>query len=144
MSLSKSSKNIERREFLKASAAVAVASQLPFSGRAFAQTSTLRAGITGYSVINTLDPGKATLISEFYVIWALYNGLMKLDANTNPVPDLAESLKVVDNDTLEFKLRKGVKFHDGSEMTSDDVKFTIERLLDDNFASPNKSKVCRC
>src|SRR6516162_211578 len=139
MSVSKGS-NIKRREFLKASAAVA-ASQLPFAGGAFAQTSTLRAGITGYNVINTLDPGKATLISEFYVVWALYNGLMKLDANSNPVPDLAESVKVVDNNTLEFKLRKGVKFHDGSEMTSDDVKFTVERLLDDNFASPNKSKV---
>ena len=139
MSVSKGS-NLKRREFLKASAAVA-ASQLPFAGGAFAQTSTLRAGITGYNVINTLDPGKATLISEFYVVWALYNGLMKLDANSNPVPDLAESVKVVDNNTLEFKLRKGVKFHDGSEMTSDDVKFTVERLLDDNFASPNKSKV---
>ena len=59
----------------------------------------------------------------------------------NPVPDLAESYTVVDDGTLEFKLRKGVKFQDGSELTADDVKFTIERLLDDKFASPNKSKV---
>lgn len=141
MSAGKNNK-MRRREFLKASAAAAAASQLPFSSEAFAQAgSVLRAGITGYSVINTLDPGKSTLISEYYVVWALYNGLMKLDANSNPVPDLAESLKVVDNNTLEFKLRKGVKFHDGAEMTSDDVKFTLERLLDDKFASPNKSKV---
>ena len=63
------------------------ATQLPLSFGAWAQgASTLRAGITGYNVINTLDPGKATLIPEFYVIWALYNGLMRLDANSNPDP----------------------------------------------------------
>ena len=133
---------LRRRDFLGASAAAIAATQLPFSSTAFAQAgSTLRAGITGYNVINTLDPGKASLIPEFYVIWGLYNGLMKLDANTNPVPDLAESVKVADASTLEFKLRRGVKFHDGSELTSDDVKFTIERLLDEKFASPNRSKV---
>ena len=133
---------LRRRDFLGASAGALAATQLPFSSSAFAQAgSTLRAGITGYNVINTLDPSKASLIPEFYVIWGLYNGLMKLDANTNPVPDLAESVKVVDSNTLEFKLRSGVKFHDGSELTSDDVKFTIERLLDEKFASPNRSKV---
>ena len=141
MSDGKKSNKMKRRDFLKASAAAAAASQLPFPRAALAQAATLRAGITGYNVINTLDPGKATLISEFYVVWALYNGLMKLDANSNPIPDLAESVKVADNTTLEFKLRKGVKFQDGSELTSDDVKFTLERLLDDKFASPNKSKV---
>ena len=132
---------LRRRDFLGVSAAAMTATQFPFNGAVYAQgASTLRAGITGYNVINTLDPGKATLIPEFYVIWGLYNGLMKLDANTNPVPDLAESLKA-DGNSLECKLRKGVKFHDGSEMTADDVKFTLERLLDDKFASPNKSKV---
>ena len=44
-------------------------------------------------MINTLDPGKATLIPEFYVIWGLYNALMKFDAKMNPVPDLAESVR---------------------------------------------------
>ncbi|MEZ5843642.1 MAG: ABC transporter substrate-binding protein [Hyphomicrobiaceae bacterium] len=130
---------VGRRELLTASAAALAATQLP--PWAWAQAgATLRAGITGYNVINTLDPGKASLIPEFYVIWGLYNALMKLDANTNPVVDLAESLKA-DGNTLEFKLRKGVKFHDGSDFTADDVKFTLERLLDGKFASPNKSKV---
>ena len=57
------------------------------------------------------------------------------------VPDLAESFAAKDSTTLEFKLRKGVKFHDGSEMTADDVKFTIERLAEREIASPNKGKV---
>jgi len=142
MSSERNQSDLRRRRLLGAATAALAASPFPLVGIASAQgASTLRAGITGYNVINTLDPGKATLIPEFYVIWALFNGLMKLDANSNPVPDLAESFTAIDGNTLEFKLRRGVRFHDGSEMTSDDVKFTIERLLDDKFASPNKSKV---
>lgn len=51
-----------------------------------------------------------------------YNGLMKLDYEMNPVCDLAESYDVSDDGcTWTFHLRQGVKFHDGSELTADDV-----------------------
>ena len=43
-------------------------------------------------------------------------------------PRLAESWKAINNTTWEFKLRKGVKFHDGSDFTASDVKFSIERI----------------
>ena len=45
-------------------------------------------------------------------------------------PRLAESWERVDENTMRFKLRKGVKFHSGNEFTSADVKFTFERLKD--------------
>ncbi len=51
-----------------------------------------------------------------------YNGLMKLDYNMNPVPDLAESYTISeDGCTWVFKLREGVKFHNGEELTAEDV-----------------------
>ena len=51
-----------------------------------------------------------------------YNGLMKLDYTMTPVPDLAEDYTVSeDGCTWTFHLRQGVKFHDGTEMTTDDV-----------------------
>jgi peptide/nickel transport system substrate-binding protein len=136
-----SKRSINRRQFVAATSA-GLAATLPATRPALAQAAiTLRAGITGYNVINTLDPAKMSLIPEAYVVWAIFNGLMKLDENSNPVPDLAESLNVVDNNTIEFKLRRGVTFQDGSPMTSDDVKFTLERLMDEKTNSPNRSKV---
>jgi len=134
---------LSRRSLLKGASALAMTSLAGpwLVGRAGAVGATLRAGITGYDVINTLDPGKATLIPEYYVIWAIFNGLLKFDEKMEIVPDLAESYKVEPDGSLEFKLHANVKFHDGSAMTSEDVKFTLERLLDDKFASPNRSKV---
>ena len=110
-------------------------------GQALAASDTLRAGITGFSVINTLDPGKASLIPEYYVIWSVYNGLLTFDDKMKIVPDLAESYRTTDEGALEFKLRSGVKFHDGSILTAEDVKFSLERILDPQFASPNRSKM---
>ena len=133
---------IHRRVVLGAGAAAAAGAAFPWLGRSAAAASgTLRAGIAGYNVINTLDPGKHSLIPEAYVVWAMFNSLVKFNGKMDVVPDLAESFASKDTNTLEFKLRPGVKFHDGSEMTADDVKFTIERLQDEKYASPNKGKV---
>ena len=131
---------LSRRGILAAGAGIGAGMLWP-RGAALAAPGPLRAAITGYNVVNTLDPAAAALIPEFYVIWGLYNGLLKLDAQMRPVPDLAESFKVADDGALEFRLRQGVKFHDGSTLTSDDVKFTLERLLDEATKSPNRSKV---
>src|SRR5688500_12552501 len=54
-------------------------------------------------------------------------------------PRLAESWRPVNDTTWEFKLRKGVKFHDGSDFTADDVKFSIERIP--AVAGPNPTTI---
>ena len=52
---------------------------------------------------------------------------MKLDPDSRVIPGLAESWKLVDDHTWEFKLRKGVKFHDGAELTTEDVVWSLDR-----------------
>jgi peptide/nickel transport system substrate-binding protein len=51
-----------------------------------------------------------------------------MDADSKMIPGLATSWKALDETTWEFKLRKGVKFHDGSELTAEDVAFSIDRV----------------
>src|SRR6478735_8687214 len=133
--------DLTRRETIKLAARVTAGLTVPWSAAFAQQGTTLRAGIAGFNVINTLDPMKASLIPEFYVIYGAFNALLKFNAKMEVVPDLAESFKVVDATTLEFKLRKGVKFQDGSDFTADDVKFTLDRVADEKNAAPNRSKV---
>jgi ABC-type transport system substrate-binding protein len=77
-----------------------------------------------------------------YVDWntsyrLLYNRLYTYDKDLKLFPDLATEMPKISDDKLAYTipLRQGVKFHDGSEMTADDVKFTFERMLDPDFAN---------
>jgi len=133
--------NFNRRQVLLTGFAAGALAHVPFwAGQAQAACANLRAGITGYNVINTLDPGKASLIPEFYVIWGVFNTLLKFNDKMEIVPDLAESWTSKSPTLWEFTLRKGVKFHDGQPLTAEDVKFTLERVKDEAFGSPHKSK----
>ena len=60
----------------------------------------------------------------------LYDTLTRYNENRSTASGLAVSWENPDPKTYTFKLREGVKFHDGSTMTADDVKFSIERILD--------------
>ena len=63
------------------------------------------------------------------VIEQVYSTLMALDPDAKPYPELAESFEVSDDGlAYTFKLRQGVKFHNGDDLTADDVKFTFDRL----------------
>lgn len=68
----------------------------------------------------------------------LFDGLMARDGNGNLVPALAESQTCDEAAmTYTFKLREDVKWHDGEPFTADDVKFTIEAIMDPNNGSEN-------
>ena len=68
----------------------------------------------------------------------LFDSLVKLDKNGDPVASLAESWTYDDATlTYTFKLRSDVKWHDGEAFTADDVKFTIEEIMNPDNGSEN-------
>ncbi len=84
---------------------------------------------------STLDPANHNETPAFNILNNIYETLVVFDRSGKLQPRLAESWKQVDELNLEMKLRKGVKFHDGSEMTADDVKFTIDRYINSNAST---------
>ncbi len=79
-----------------------------------------------------LDPHTQTAFASFRLLELIYEPLVTLDADLNIIPALAESWKFSDDaKTLTFTLRQGVTFHDGSAFTSEDVKASIERILNE-------------
>ncbi|MGI6662375.1 MAG: ABC transporter substrate-binding protein [Bacillota bacterium] len=78
----------------------------------------------------SLDPSALTVSYARLIEHQIYDTLLKMDENLNIVGELAESWRQLDDLTWEFKLRKGVKFHNGDELTSKDVLFTFKRLYD--------------
>ena len=77
----------------------------------------------------SLDPHWGTQTITEVLSNHIYEGLYSLDASYRPIPMLAESLPQVSADGLTYtiKLRPGIKFHNGKEMTSDDVVASIRR-----------------
>lgn len=77
----------------------------------------------------TLDPGNHRNRETETILRNMYDGLLTRDSKMQVVPELATSWKQVDTTTYEFKLKPGVKFHSGEEMTAEDVKFTFDRII---------------
>ena len=70
------------------------------------------------------------LPSHYFICEQLYDGLVKFDSHYNPMPALAANWTIsVDGSRITFKLRPGVRFHNGRELTADDVKYSLERLV---------------
>ena len=86
----------------------------------------------------TLDPAFASGVQTGAIVAKLYDGLMRYDYNsTEVVPNLAENVEVNDDATVfTITLRDGVTFHDGSPLTAEDVKYSFERVLNPDTASP--------
>ena len=76
-----------------------------------------------------MDPQVQASIATFRVTTQMFDRLVSLDNDMNLIPGLAESWDVVDERTTVFHLRQGVKFHNGEEMTSEDVKYSLERCI---------------
>jgi peptide/nickel transport system substrate-binding protein len=79
----------------------------------------------------SLDPHTVTATNDFRILVNIYDGLVQFKDGTLEVePALAESWEVSeDAKTYRFKLREGVKFHDGSDFDAEAVKFNFDRML---------------
>ena len=79
------------------------------------------------SAPSAMDPHFHNLGANLNVAANIFDTLVRMDADSKIEPGLAESWKLLDERTWEFKLRAGATFHDGSPLTADDVIFSLDR-----------------
>lgn len=88
----------------------------------------------------TLDPALYTDIYAMNVAANIFDGLVEFDKNLNVVPAIAKVWKISrDHRTYTFRLRKGVRFHNGREVKADDFVFSFSRILSPEIESPAAS-----
>jgi peptide/nickel transport system substrate-binding protein len=87
--------------------------------------------------INTLDPTMGPEVNSLNVAFSAMEPLLRLDAQGNIKPRLAESWEVVDNTTYMFRLRKNVKFHNGEPFNGQAVEYSLKRSLEKHRANKN-------
>jgi peptide/nickel transport system substrate-binding protein len=97
-----------------------------------APTGIIRYATTDFSYEST-DP----IYYESFWGWSMYDQLISWDVNGNYIGSVAESWSVsADGNTWTFKIRKGIKFHNGDPLTAADVKFSVDRFGSDESTNP--------
>ncbi len=137
---------ISRRQFIAQVSALGFAAALsPMFLAGTAQASVpkkggrLIIGITGGSTTDSMDPGTLTSNMNQNLNWQIRNNLVEIDHDFNAIPELAESWgSTPDAKVWTFKLRKGVEFHNGKTMTSEDVIYSINHHLGEKSKSAAK------
>jgi ABC-type transport system substrate-binding protein len=95
--------------------------------------------------VTGLDPHLSPGIQAHRAVGNLFNSLVTIDTDLNYVPELAESWEILEGGKVYlFHLRKGVKFHDGTDFDADVVRWNYQRIVDPEekaFDAPNYSIV---
>ena len=82
------------------------------------------------SDVTSLDPHQGKETPAVQVTDQIFDTLIKVDPATRElVPQIAESWEQTDDLTYVFKIRQGIKFHDGSDLTAEDVEFSLNRAI---------------
>ena len=132
---------LTRRGFAGTAALAAGAALVPGAGRGLLAAEPqrgghLKLGIDGASSQDSLDPATYTATYMQTVGYTYGNCLVELDENNQLVPELAESWEPSDDArTWVFKLRRGVQFHNGKEMTAEDVVASLNYHRGENSKS---------
>lgn len=87
-----------------------------------------------------VNPVLATSKTDQDLSTLIYSGLIKSSPSGKIIPDLAESYKISEDGlTYTFKLKDGLKFHDGKELTTADIEFTINSTQNNIIKSPKRA-----
>ena len=127
-------RRLSRRDFFKVAGVTGAATMFPWSSLSVLAQDPVSGGTLiearTYELLD-LDPA-TTLNTEAgqIVMPRFYESLVTTGPQLQPVPKLATSWELVDDITWEFKIRQGVKFHNGEDLTVEDVLFSYERILD--------------
>lgn len=114
--------------------AVFVAAVMGITGQAVAAKNKLTVDLVNQP--SSLDPQKQWNPDSYYVYRNIFDNLVTRDDDGKIVPQVAVSWKYLSDTKVEFKLRDDIKFQDGTPLTADDVVFSIKRITDPKFASP--------
>ncbi|WP_136635313.1 ABC transporter substrate-binding protein [Pseudooceanicola onchidii] len=135
---------LNRRHALGLMGATAGGLMLPAYVRAQGARPSITIAVQKITNNNTLDPwNEQSNVGERVLYPNLWEGLILRDwmGDQGPVPGLATEWKRIDDKTLELKLREGVKFHNGDELTAEDVAFSFskERVFGDTEPAGGKT-----
>jgi peptide/nickel transport system substrate-binding protein len=108
---------------------------LPALAQAPRKGGRLKVAGSAISPQDTLDPAKQAYSVDYARCSMVYNGLTSLDGSLTPRPELAETIAHDKAKVWTFKLRKGIKFHDGKELTAADVVYSLNRHKDKSVGS---------
>src|SRR5215831_13472566 len=126
---------LTRRELLKSAAALTAAGTLPHAlpGKAQAQTTQKKDLVVAQGGdISKLDPHFSTSSNDIRWSFNIFDNLTARRPDGSLYSGLAEEVKLESATKWTFKLRHGVKFHNGDPFSSADVKFSLERTYDPN------------
>ncbi len=85
---------------------------------------------------SSLDPQLQWNPDSYYVYRNIFDNLITRDDKGEIVPEVATSWKYLSDTEIEFTIRGDISFHDGSKLTAEDVAFSVKRITDPKFASP--------
>jgi len=89
---------------------------------------------------STLDPQLQWNPDSYYVYRNIFDNLVTRDDKGEFAPQIATAWKVLSDTQVEFEIRDGVTFHDGSTLTPEDVAFSVSRIIDPKLASPQQGQ----
>jgi peptide/nickel transport system substrate-binding protein len=123
---------VTRRDLLKGAAALGAAAAVPLTpGGARAQTTQKKELIVGQGGdISKFDPHFSTSSNDIRISFNVYDNLVSRRPDGKLHPGLATEWKTQGSTTWVFKVRQGVKWHNGDPFSSADAKFSLERTLD--------------